>query len=275
MQEIGSLPVVTAVAFGLIALAVEVSRNRGIDRTVGLDDDPRCLFLPALAEPPFDQPDERLRNEDRIEAVRQPDDTAPELFSPPVAGDLDAERNPLEYPLRNLRQPLRLGKPVIVEVQVIARDDDGDVPVAGFVFPLPGGDIEEAVGHRLEKQVGRELHAAHAHRTLHPVVRRRESPDIPDERLSAQLLQLPGGKVAAPQPDRLERADPFRKHKVIAPHERIGGIEDRHDIAVSLHRGEHDGHAHDPGEGETYGLRDAQMAAQQFPKRVIGVRVLW
>lgn len=103
-------------------------------------------FLPALAEPPVRPADERLRNEDRIEAVRQPDDTAPELFSPPVAGDLDAERNPLEYPLRNLRQPLRLGKPVIVEVQVIARDDDGDVPVAGFVFPLPGGDIEEAVG---------------------------------------------------------------------------------------------------------------------------------
>lgn len=173
------------------------------------------------------------------------------------------------------RQPLRLGKPVIVEVQVIARDDDGDVPVAGFVFPLPGGDIEKTVGHRLEKQVGRELHAAHAHRTLHPVVRRRESPDVPDERLSLQFLQLPGGKVAAPQPDRLERADPFRKHQVIAPHERIGGIEDRHDIAVSLHRGEHDGHAHDPGEGETYGLRDAQMAAQQFPKQRHSVRVLW
>ena len=111
--------------------------------------------------------------------------------------------------------------------------------------------------------------------TLHPVVRRRESPDVPDERLSLQFLQLPGGKVAAPQPDRLERADPFRKHQVIAPHERIGGIEHRHEIAVSLHRGEHDGHAHDPGEGETYGLRDAQMAAQQFPKQRHSVRVLW
>ena len=30
-----------------------------------------------------------------------------------------------------------------------------------------------------------------------------------------------------------------------------------------------------PGEGETYGLRDAQMAAQQFPKQRHSVRVLW
>ena len=184
-----------------------------------------------------------------------------------VARKLDIERHAAEDTLGDLRKPLRAGKPEIIKVQIVARYDNRNVAAAGLVVPRLAVHIEEAVGHRLEEEVGREADPAHADRTRHPVIGRGEGADAADKRLGCKLVQLPGGEVRAPHPERIERTDLFREDQEIALGEGVRGLEQRQHVAIGLHRGKYDGHADHAGQGEAEGLRETQVAAQEFPKQ--------
>ena len=228
----------------------------------------------AAAETLVRPADETLRHENRIEPVRQPDDPPPEVFRTPAARNLHAERHPAEQPFGNLGKALRAGESEIIEVQVVARNDNGYFAVALREAPRVGFDVEKSVGNRLEEQVGRKPDAARADRTLHPVVGRREDTDLPHEGLRAQLLQLFGSEVAVSDPDGLQGPDPFREHQIVAFSERIRPFEDRQHVAVGLQGGQHDGHSHQSGQGEPEGLRHAQVAAQEFPEQRHRAKIL-
>ena len=90
-QEAGRPAVVPAVPLGFIALAGEVIRHGRIDRTVGLDDNPRRLFRGSAPEAPVRPADERSGHQNRIQTVGQPDDPPAELLPMSVTRNLDAE----------------------------------------------------------------------------------------------------------------------------------------------------------------------------------------
>ena len=220
--------VVGSSALGFVPLPAEVIRHRLVGRTFGLHNDARRpLRRRAAAETLVRPADETLRHKNRIEPVRQPDDPPSEVFRTPAARNLHAERHPAEQPFGNLGKALRAGESEIIEVQVVARNDNGYFAVTLREAPRVGFDVEKSVGNRLEEQVGRKPDAARTDRTLHPVVGRREDTDRPHEGLRAQLLQLFGGEVTVSDPDGLQGPDPFREHQIVAFSERIRPFEDR------------------------------------------------
>lgn len=136
--------VVGSSALGFVPLPAEVGRHRLVGRTFGLHNDARRpLRRRAAAETLVRPADETLRHENRIEPVRQPDDPPPEVFRTPAARNLHAERHPAEQPLGNLGKALRAGESEIIEVQVVARDDNGYFAVALREAPRVGSRRRE------------------------------------------------------------------------------------------------------------------------------------
>ena len=104
-----------------------------------------------------------MRNQYRIQTVGETYDIAFILFYVSVAAQNDVHPNQAHHTFRQLGQAATLGKTKVVEVEVVARDDDGDGTAVFIEVPFVQVDVYIFVGYRLEEHFGRQVDACFLH----------------------------------------------------------------------------------------------------------------
>ena len=107
---------------------------------------------------------ECLRHKYRVETVRESDNLPLIAVGQSVAGNAYTHMEEREQSFREPGQTTALGKAEIVEVQVIAREDNGNRPAPLLVCPTVGLHIDVCVRDRFEEHLRADVQAC----TLHP-----------------------------------------------------------------------------------------------------------
>jgi len=216
---------------------------------------------------------EGLGDENGIQPVGESYNVAFILFHTSVAPHHDIHLYQIHQTFGEFRQTPALCKAKVIEVQIIARNDDGNYPGIFIKMPFVQTDIHIFVGYRLEKHLCRQADTGFLHtESGRDFEQGRSERAYPfGERLGFQVFYLIFGEGIAFPGKAAQSTDFLGSNDIILLHETVPFRKNGKDITIELYAQQYNHHAEEIGEEKACQLSDTDVLAEKFPNKSVHI----